>query len=135
MDHVMNIMLTVDPNRSEQTAFSMVARRNTALRVIEVNDKIIGYTVMQLERLRVIIKEHCVDPKWRGKGIGSGALEAFKYTIPHQAGEKHYTTMTVSEENLRAQKLLAEVGFVALKTVLAEEEGVPDSLMFGLLKQ
>jgi [ribosomal protein S18]-alanine N-acetyltransferase len=101
--------------------------------VVEVEHKVVGYTVMAVEAGAAHILNLCIAPMHRGRGLGRAALD---YVVAlARAREVERILLEVSPTNRIAQRLYRSAGFTHVgrhKHYYQTEHGHEDAIVLGL---
>lgn len=107
---------------------AMLRRRNCIGHVVEIDDKFAGFYLYELERTCLSIQRLCVDPSYRGLGVGRAMLaRMFKKLDEGSLKDRSRIEVIVPERMMTLLKFFSHGGFEATDVVrghLPDQDGI-----------
>ena len=119
---------------SEEDFIRCLRQRNCIGMVAELNDRVVGFMIYELHKLRLHILNFAVHPKYRRMGIGSQMTDKLSGKLSNQ--RRNRILLEVRETNLSAQLFFRNVGYRAI-SVLRDfyEDSIEDAYLMEMKYQ
>ncbi len=100
---------------SREVLAGLIQRADTDCRVLEQEGRVVGFLLVVYEPEGLHMVNLAVDPDFRRRGLGLGALERIDELAEERGAER--VVLEVRETNLAAQLLYRKAGYRAVRIV------------------
>lgn len=99
---------------SEDDFMQCLRQRNSIGMVAEVDDRLAGFMIYELNKSQIYLLDFAVDPAFRRCGVGTAMIG--KLTSKLSCERRNLIMLHINEENLRGQMFFRASGFKAIGT-------------------
>ena len=113
---------------SDDDFIRCLRQRNCIGMVAEVDDRVVGYMIYELHKIRLHVINFAVDPTYRNKDVGTKMIQKLIDKLSY--GRRTRIMLEIQDSNLGGQMFFATNGFKAVSVIKGfYEQGDSDAYL------